>query len=590
MPNDSTQQMQDGSISIKNGHVCVNDPKEGGRPATISPVDNIKIYVDGTAISKKTEVKAKNNIELVPEEIPGEYRFKLNTDKKKMEAYLSAEYIPGKTYAVLDCGETTDLEDIPFVVREAPKKPLSPEAVREELAQKGITYGIDEKAIERMVSLDDGLEVLVASGTEPQLGEDARIEVCFQEGKYIEKNMDDLWVDNFDYGTVASVEAGSVVVKKIPIKPGTPGMDITGRALEPPQPKDVQLNAGAGVEISKNGLEAIALVNGRPQMKSSAVSVTPVYKVSGDVDNTTGNLNFTGDIVIEGSVQDAMKVRAKGSVKISGFATHCYVEAGGDVTIARNVVGSEIRAGGSKVSLYPVKDALTPILSKLTELSKVLEHFGVDPRIKDRPEVQKYGFGAMLKVLLDTKFNQIAPQLKALENLIESSLGKHEVIFDERLQAMAGRLGKRFTGTGPLEFKTMEEILKAVNDFIDCAQSSLESIEYALQSKSSISLGYVQHSKLEATGNVVITGKGGFNTNIVCGGSVIVKDKHGFFRGGEIKAGGNVNIYELGSLGGAQTKVEVPDNRAINSAVIHQGVVMKIGRNVKIAGTRMGDL
>lgn len=67
----------------------------------------------------------------------------------------------------------------------------------------------------------------------------------------------------------------------------------------------------------------------------------------------------------------------------------------------------------------------------------------MDPRIKDRPEVQKYGFGAMLKVLLDTKFNQIAPQLKALENLIESSLGKHEVIFDERLQAMAGRLGKQ---------------------------------------------------------------------------------------------------------------------------------------------------
>lgn len=584
------QSMENGTISIKEGHVEVRDPGEGGRKASISPCPNIKIYVDGVLINSRTEVTSENKISLVPEEIPGEYKLSVQADKKKMEAYLSIDYSPGKTYFPINRNPVTDLEDIICETREAHKKALTVEEVRKELNQRGIVYGIDAKAIESAIFFADGQGVLVASGTEPEPGEDARIEVFFQEGKYLEKNVDDLWVDNFDYGTLASAEAGMVVARKVPVKPGKPGMDISARKIEPPQPKDVQMKAGPGVEISKNGLEAIALVNGRPQLKGNTVSVTPQYKINGDVDNTTGNLNFAGDVVVEGSVQDAMKVRSGGNVKILGFATHCYIEARGDVNIAKNVVGCEIKAGGSKVDLYPIKESLISLSTDFTNLLNVLEQFMRDPRIKDRPEVQKYGFGAMLKILLDTKFPQMARRLKELQEMIEALFARQELIFDEGIRIVVGRLRQRFTGTGPLEFKTTDEIFKSINDFLKTAQDGLERIENALVAKSSIYLGYVQHSKLEATGNIVVNGKGCYNTNIICGGSVIVKDRKGFFRGGEIKAGGDVNIYEIGSPGGAPTTVEVPSNRAINCAATHEGVVLRVGKSVKTVGTKAGDL
>lgn len=586
---EGVEQGENGTISIKGGVVVVCDPSEGGRRATISPCPNVKIYVDGTLIDKKTEVDSKSNIVLAPEEIPGDYKISIRVDRKKMEAFAAAEYVPGKLYIICDTRPVTDLNEIRFEIGESERKPLTPEELRRCLTEKGIVHGIDNSAIIKVVSFSDGQEVLVASGTAPQPGEDARIELCFREGEYIEKNEDDLWVDNFDYGTIASAEAGMVVARKHPAKPGIPGMDVTGKKLEPPIPRDFQLKAGSGVEISKNGLEAVALVNGRPQVKGYTVSVTPQYKVSGDVDSTTGNLNFSGDIVIEGSVQDGMKVRARGDIKILGFATHCVVEAGGNVEIIKNVVGSEIKAGGSKINLYPIQENLHSLVAYFLDLMKVLDQFLVDPRIKDRPEVRKYGYGAMLKILLDTRFSQIGVQLKELESLVESVLSGSEVILDEGLRITTGKMRQKFSGTGPLEFKTIEEIINSINDFLECAQSNLEKIEYALLARSSITVGYVQHSKLEATGNVIITGKGCYNTNITCRGDVICKDKKGFFRGGEIKAGGNVDIYELGSLGGAPTRVEVPSSKAINSAVTHQGVVLKVGRNIKVVGTKVGD-
>lgn len=584
------KQIQNGTIQIKNGKAIVTDPSSEGCFAMLSPSDNVDIYVDGKIIKTKTEVTADNKIKIVGKEIPGEHIININADKKKMTVHLGVEATSGKKYLVKDfgpCGEITEIECQEII---QPPEPLSLEEVYKALNKRGIVYGIDKAAIIKAVNDSTGEAVIVASGIEAQKGQDARIEACFHDGEYKEKSEDELWVDHFDYGTIASVEAGMVVARKIAAKPGTPGMDVTGRKLEPPGTRDVQLKAGSGAELAAGGWEAVAKVNGRPQLRGCTVTVTPVYKVKGDVDKKTGNVNFAGDVVVEGNVLDAMKVRAGGNIRILGFVTHCQIEAGGDIFIGRNAISSSVKAGGARVHLFPIRDNLRSVLASFEELSKILEQCFADRRILDRPEVKKYGPGAVLKILLDTRFPSLSGEMQQLDELLAVLVSGPGTIFDDGLSLVTAQLKQRFSGTGPLEFGTIEEILEAVENFVACCRDSLESIQWSLQDKSTITLGYVQHSTLEATGDVIILGKGCYNTNIVCGGSVTAKEKKSFFRGGQIKAEGNVDIYELGSLGGAITKVEVPSNKIITAAVSHQGVTIKQGAVVKIVGAKAGDL
>ena len=78
----------------------------------------------------------------------------------------------------------------------------------------------------------------------------------------------------------------------------------------------------------------------------------------------------------------------------------------------------------------------------------------------------------------------------------------------------------------------------------------------------------------EATGKVLVTGQGCFNTDIRAGGSV---DVNGVFRGGEIVAGGPVSVREAGSELGARTTIRVPEGQIIKIGKAYENVLLQIG-------------
>lgn len=581
--------IKNGTVEIKKGKVFVTNPSPGGKCAVILPSDQVDIYVDGKLIKEKTAVSAENNIKILGKETPGTYKIDISVDKAKMNVYLAVEVVQGTKYVVNDCGPSEEVVITCEEYKVSPA-PLNPEEVLSALRKRGVTNGIDREAVERAIRIPTGEAVLVATGTEPEKGEDARIEACFQDGEYQEKSTNALWVDNFDYGLIASIEAGEVIARKIPAKPGKPGMDVTGRKLDPPGTRDVQLKAGPGAKLSAGGNEAIATINGRPMLRGSTASVITVYKVKGNVDKKTGNINFSGDVVVEGNVLDAMKVRAGGSVRIEGYTTHCRIEAGGDIIIGKNAVGCVIKAGGANVYLMPLWEKLVSVRETVGELNKSLRQFFADPRILDRPEIKKYGPGAVLRLLLDTRFNGLVLEIRELDEMLSALTASSKAVFENSLSPGVTNLRKHFSGTGPLQFRTTNEILKTVEEFLKCSGTGLETIEMTLKDKASITLGNAQNSTLQATGDVIIKGRGCYNTNIVSGGNVIAREKNSFFRGGKIKAEGNIEIYELGSSGGAVTYVEVPSNKTITSVVTHQGLTIKQGSAVKIVGVKVGDL
>lgn len=579
-----------GTIRVENGAVIIEDPKEGGTYCTILPGENVEVFVDMIKAENMVEVSSKNEVLLIPKVIPPKQDVNIRIDKEKMHAYMAVSVVLGKKYIINDSDPVTALTVNAHECVETMPDTLTLEEAVTALGDKGVKFGIDEQALLEAIALADGKERLVAEGIYPEQGKDAYIiDVYANKDRLNQGKSDRLWVDNLDYGTVVSVDAGTVVARKVPLEPGKPGMNVLGVEVLPPKPRDVELKAGKGVEIRSNGLEAVATVSGRPQVKGSLVSVSPVYTVEGDVDVNTGNIYFKGDVVVKGSVTDGMKIKAVGSVVVKGFAAHCQIEAGGDILIQRNLVGGNVRSGSNKVSLYPIRDILGSLSKKIKDLVNAVHLLSADNRFKSRPEVKKYGIGVIMKILLDTKFHPVGRQYRELLDKIQEMGDEAGLIFNNEILGVFNETGDKLIGRGPLKLKSIGEIDRLLENFQASCSQALVEIEHALDYKSSITAGYVQHSILKATGDIVITGRGAYNAKIFSGGNVIVKDKKGFLRGGEIVAEGDIEVYELGSVGGAITAVSVPEGREIKSVVIHSGVKLKVGTSVKKV-QRLGDV
>jgi len=83
--------------------------------------------------------------------------------------------------------------------------------------------------------------------------------------------------------------------------------------------------------------------------EGARVDIVQLYAISGDVDYSTGNIDFNGEVYVAGDVQPGFKVRATGNVRIDGMVDSANVESGKDLLISGGINGhgeSKIVSGG----------------------------------------------------------------------------------------------------------------------------------------------------------------------------------------------------------------------------------------------------
>ena len=85
------------------------------------------------------------------------------------------------------------------------------------------------------------------------------------------------------------------------------------------------------------------------------VSVSTVWFIPGDVDNSTGNIDFLGNVIVNGIVHSGFTIKAKGSVEVKGPVEGANIIAGGDIILRYGVQGTEtskLQAGGNIVAKF----------------------------------------------------------------------------------------------------------------------------------------------------------------------------------------------------------------------------------------------
>ncbi|MCD6442654.1 MAG: DUF342 domain-containing protein [Thermotogae bacterium] len=348
-----------------------------------------------------------------------------------------------------------------------PSETVSYEEVMNALKVAGIKFGIlDDKIREMVENPTPGEVYLVAQGRPPVNGRDAILDIRFLHAeKPHPTQKSDGKVDMREMGKIKIVKKGQLLAVKIPPTPGREGINVFGERVPPVPGKDIELKAGKNTEVIDGGTKIIATADGIPKYVNGTFEVDEVLMINGDIDYSTGNIDFPGSVIVKGGVKpgfilkarenveihdivEAATVLAGGNIRVTGvkgrgkglieagrdvhakFIENAEINARNDVIIERSVINSTIKAGRDVIVLGKPGEIVGGTISATRRIIanvigsplsvKTRVEVGIDPALREKHNVLN------AQLLIDQenirKLNEIFRSLESLKEKLGGTL------------------------------------------------------------------------------------------------------------------------------------------------------------------------
>ncbi|WP_234119554.1 flagellar assembly protein A [Clostridium hydrogenum] len=547
-----------GTVTILNGQIQVKDPINNGKQATINIPGNINVSIDGVQVSGRKEINSSSVVEVSFKTIEKPQRIlKISVSPDKSEAYLDIEYVNKKELKLKDQPEANSIFLESEVINIQASPVYTESEIVEELKKQNIVYGIVRENLKKCTAKEGVRQLLIARGLKVKDDEDDILEIKFDVSngnKYKENKAGN--IDFKSIGFVSSVSEGSVMATRREGAQGHDGKDIYGNDIKRKSAKKLQLAAGDGCELRGEDT-VVALKSGKAEFKTNRFTVVDVYDVNSDVDLKTGNIKFNGAVNIMGSVLEGMKVESENDIIVQNNVEGAELKAKGDITVGKNAILSKIYSGGEDVNT----------LGKIEVLNNVKK--GISEIIDAVYQIKKYNAnknfssdGEIIKILLESKFKSIPKICKNYIELANDPNEKFVKIFNEK-----------FLGIAPVYIKQAEEL-----NYLDKEiENEIESLNSVLTMPASINITYCQDCTIQSSGNINITGKGEYISNIIANNSINFLNKDAVARGGFVRAKDEIRCGVVGSIGGVVTKLAVAPKGHIYAEIAYPNTVFIVG-------------
>jgi len=230
-------------------------------------------------------------------------------------------------------------------------KALALAQAKQQLIKAGVARGYKQAFLEQLLQQQFELPAgttakgILAKGRLPEDGKSSKLLPQVQtlkERLKTPKLREDGTVDMRDFGKLASVEPGTILVRQQPATPGKEGFTVKGDVLPAKAGESSPLVAGEGSEISKNNpLELISTIAGVPVEIKNGMRVDDIFTIA-DVTVKSGHINFDGSVIVTHNIEPGMKVTAKGDITVMGTVESGELTAQGDITIKQGVIGHQL--------------------------------------------------------------------------------------------------------------------------------------------------------------------------------------------------------------------------------------------------------
>lgn len=327
----------------------------------------LKLLYDADWLAEKKEAEIRIASEIVP--FPAQRR-PLYRAVKVLEGGARAEYVFEPVSIEVSYEEPVygepDADGVAQIIRYVSKTRQQPARLDfdefvADMWLKGLRFGIDAQAVRQAIADGKPARMTVARQLEPTEGSDAEIlEVSpdlhrDNSPKVMASGKADLRIFKNRFPQMAK---GTRLLKKIPRVLGKQGRKVTGDAIEPKIPKDLDLSAlaslGTRVEQGADGEYIVATLDGFLTLdtKSNKVSVTEkIENKAGISVKTTGDLALSVDEFIEhGEVQEGRAVEGKHMTFLSDVFGK-VISHGGNIRIDGNLSGGQAETLAGNIAL-----------------------------------------------------------------------------------------------------------------------------------------------------------------------------------------------------------------------------------------------
>ena len=332
---------ENGSFQIKNENnhavLAVFKPGKNGKHVTRQDVfQRLKLFnIDGYDRAQVEVIVANadgkdHQIAVWTGGNPVDSKLELEVTPDKMQGYIIV-------YPALHGGKTLRKED-----------------VVEYLRSNGIIFGLKEDVIAHLLDNQKYfMKTLIAEGIAPTPSINGYIKVLFEPHNKPNLHEDAHGrVDFKDIQVIKNTKQGEVLAEKIESKLGTPGKNIFSEEVMMDKPLEGEWKIGANCQLSDDTKKLFASIAGRPILeRDGTIRVDEVCYLE-NVDYSTGNVDFPGTIIVDGTVADNFTLRTKGSLMIKKSVGRVFLYAERDIVLSGGVMG---RNGGvieSKADVY----------------------------------------------------------------------------------------------------------------------------------------------------------------------------------------------------------------------------------------------
>lgn len=302
--------------------------------------------------------------------------------------------------------------------------------------------------------------------------------------------------------------------------------------------------------MEQQGDTFIAMREGRPRVTGTHtlyLDISTAYIVSGDVNLSTGNIVFSGDVMVYGDVTENMTIEALGTIYVVGCVYGAVLTATGSIIVKGNVVKSKLCAGycGEKVvRIQEDSQALSVQLVQLMEAAKLLTD-------QVRQKGQNAAFGQVVKLLVDNKFKEIPKLIHKLLVLVHSVPAQDH----EAWQYLMDKL-EMFSDVSKVYSQGSEALwLSLLNDL----KQTVEKIDNMKETNIKIDIGQCHLSTLLSQGDIMIRKEGVLQSDLRSTDNIIFYHNDAVCRGSRLEANGMISASIIGGVTGSLSQLKAKD-------------------------------
>lgn len=528
--------------------------------------NNITVTLNGKKIVSNSFVRAEDYIQVIGNDVQAKRNLNIKFANKKLKCMASIEYVPEKLVKI---SSTVVNDEIILTSKIEDGKQPPPYTTSEIvilLRKAGVRIGLDRDKIDELIAKGNGAEEVVAEGISPINDEEDTVKIYFKAKR---RNVDVDSLEKIDYKNLYShtnVSKGDVIAELIIGQEGEDGTDVLGDPIKRNRKKAKTFRADLGCELEDNKI--ISKIDGRPTVKNGVFVVNKLFQVQSDVDIKSGNIDFIGDIVVDGSVKEGMQVTGGNSISINGNVEQAKVAGRGAIEISGNVIGSEVKA---KYVDKKVKSNMELLVDLKSHISTLIESAKI---IRNKAENKGHSTDKeIVDILLNSKFNSVTR-----EALVVSSLLKENV-------ELADDLRKKIVLHKTEGINHLTELY----DLIKSIEKEIETMRETIVLPVDVVFKYSQDSIISATGDIVIEGKGQYASRILAEGNIEFTKKNSVSRGGLLYSRKSIKAREVGSQAGISTILKVSPSGVITADIVYQNTEMYFGEKVYIVDKPVKD-